>query len=188
MATKETKKSVRRIKAGTVIVMEYQGENKPCDKAMALLLTPIKLEDNKPYTGEFRTMYAIDTDKEQFIPSGPINDVTCRVAVATPRLKAWFYEQIVNLCKGETKSRPKVYVLTNHAACECEYLGTNNRVFAKKEDALKAFEDWKKDEMEYVKRYDWKICADDPEHFEACEEGDYAANHTEGFVNEYEVE
>lgn len=82
----------------------------------------------------------------------------------------------------------KVWVLTNHAATECEYLGTNNRVFAKKEDALKVFAEWKKDEEVYVKRYDWNVCADTPEHYEACEEGDYCANHTEGFINEYEVE
>lgn len=81
----------------------------------------------------------------------------------------------------------KVWVLTNHAATECEYLGTNNRVFAKKEDALKALAEWKKDEEVYVKRYEWNVCNDTPEHYEACEEGDYCANHTEGFINEYEV-
>ena len=81
----------------------------------------------------------------------------------------------------------KVWVLTNHAATECEYLGTNNRVFAKKEDALKALAEWKKDEEVYVKRYEWNVCSDTPEHYEACEEGDYCANHTEGFINEYEV-
>lgn len=81
----------------------------------------------------------------------------------------------------------KVYVFTNHAACDCEFLGTNNQVFAKKEDALKAFEEWKKDEMVYVKRYDWVIGTDEPEHFEAYEDGRYCTNHTEGFVNEYEI-
>ena len=81
----------------------------------------------------------------------------------------------------------KVWVLTNHAATECEYLGTNNRVFAKKEDALKALAEWKKDEEVYVKRYEWNVCSDTPEHYEAYEEGDYCANHTEGFINEYEV-
>lgn len=81
----------------------------------------------------------------------------------------------------------KVWVLTNHAATECEYLGTSNRVFGKKEDALKALAEWKKDEEVYVKRYEWNVCNDTPEHYEACEEGDYCANHTEGFINEYEV-
>lgn len=82
----------------------------------------------------------------------------------------------------------KVYILTNHAATECEYLGTNNRVFKRKEDAIKAFEEWKKDEMKYVNRYEWKIGTDTSEHFEAYEDGDYCANHTEGFINEYEIE
>lgn len=81
----------------------------------------------------------------------------------------------------------KVWVLTNHAATECEYLGTSNRVFGKKEDALKALAEWKKDEEVYVKRYEWNVCNDTPEHYEACDEGDYCANHTEGFINEYEV-
>lgn len=88
----------------------------------------------------------------------------------------------------ENDEPQKVWVLTNHAATECEYLGTNNRVFAKKEDALKALAEWKKDEEVYVKRYEWNVRNDTPEHYEACEEGDYCANHTEGFINEYEVE
>ena len=65
--------------------------------------------------------------------------------------------------------------------------GTSNRVFGKKEDALKALAEWKKDEEAYVKRHEWNVCNDTPEHYEACEEGDYCANHTEGFINEYEV-
>ena len=81
----------------------------------------------------------------------------------------------------------KIYVFTYHAACECEYLGTENKVFRTKKEALKAFNEWKDDEMEYVKRYEWEIGANTDEHFEAYEEGDYCANHTEGFVNEYEI-
>lgn len=81
----------------------------------------------------------------------------------------------------------KIYVFTYHAACENEYLGTENKVFRTKEKALKAFNEWKEDEMEYVKRYEWKIGDNTDEHFEAYEEGDYCANHTEGFINEYEI-
>ena len=81
----------------------------------------------------------------------------------------------------------KIYVFTYHAACDCEYLGTENKVFRTKEEALKAFNEWKKDEMEYVKRYEWKIGTDTDEYFEAYEEGDYCTNHTEGFINEYEI-
>ena len=81
----------------------------------------------------------------------------------------------------------KIYVFTYHAACECEYLGTENKVFRTKEEALKAFNKWKEDELEYVKRDDWEIGTDTDEHFEAFEDGDYCANHTEGFINEYEI-
>ena len=81
----------------------------------------------------------------------------------------------------------KIYVFTYHAACDCEYLGTENKVFRTKKEALKAFNEWKKDEMEYVKRYEWKIGTDTDEYFEAYEEGDYCCNHTEGFINEYEI-
>ena len=81
----------------------------------------------------------------------------------------------------------KIYVFTYHAACDCEYLGTENKAFRTKEEALKAFYEWKKDEMEYVKRYEWKIGTDTDEHFEAYEDGLYCTNHTEGFINEYEI-
>lgn len=47
----------------------------------------------------------------------------------------------------------KIYVFTFHAACDGEFLGTGNRVFKKKADAMKAFEEWKKDELVYVERY-----------------------------------
>ena len=82
----------------------------------------------------------------------------------------------------------KVYVFTNHAACEGEYLGTENKVFRTKEEALKAFREWKEDEMEYVKRYEWEIGDNTDEHFEAWEHGYYCTNHTEGFINEYEIQ
>ena len=81
----------------------------------------------------------------------------------------------------------KIYVFTYHAACECEYLGTENKVFRTKEKALKAFNEWKEEEMPYVERYEWEIGANTDEHFEAYEKGDYCANHTEGFINEYEI-
>ena len=81
----------------------------------------------------------------------------------------------------------KIYVFTHHAACENEFLGTENEVFLTKEEARKAFEDWKKDEMVYVKRYEWTVVNDHEDYFEACEEGDYCANHTEGFINDYEI-
>lgn len=81
----------------------------------------------------------------------------------------------------------KVYVFTHHATCNCEYLGTENKVFLNKKDALKALKEWRDDELVYVKRDKWIIETDTKEHFEAYEENAYSVNHTEGFVNEYEV-
>ena len=81
----------------------------------------------------------------------------------------------------------KIYVFTFHTACEGDYLGTENRVFSTKEEAQKLFNRWKEDEMIYVKRYEWEIGDNTDEHFEAYEEGDYCCNHTEGFINEYEI-
>jgi len=97
----ETTKKVKtqRIKAGEVIYMEYQGDNKPCDKALAILLTPVTLKEDS-FIGEFRTLYAFDTDKEKFIPAGPINGVKCKITVVKGKLKAWYYEQVVEMCKG----------------------------------------------------------------------------------------
>lgn len=82
----------------------------------------------------------------------------------------------------------KVYVFTHHAASEYEFLGVVNQVFSNKEDATKAFNEWKADEMPYVKKYDMVIGTDEPDHFEAYEDGRYQMCHTEGFINEYEVQ
>lgn len=81
----------------------------------------------------------------------------------------------------------KVYVFTFHVACDGEFLGTENRVFKKKADAMKAFEEWKKDELVYVERNGWEIGTNTDTHFEAFEDGRYCTDHTEGFINEYEV-
>ena len=81
----------------------------------------------------------------------------------------------------------KVYVFTCHAAADGEFLGVTNRVFASKEDALNFFREWRKDEMNYVVRDNWVIGTNTPEYFEAYMEGFYTSNHTEGFVNEYDV-
>lgn len=82
----------------------------------------------------------------------------------------------------------KVYVFTYHQAVDCEFLGVTNKVFANRDDALKAFKAWRDDEMKYVVRDHWTIGTDKEDYFEAYEEGYYNHNHSEGFVNEYDVE
>lgn len=92
-------KKTRRYKAGDVVVMEYEGAGKPCDKAMAMILTPFIVKDGCKPNGDFHTMFAIDLDKEEFLPTGPIANTTCNMARATPKLKAWFFEQILKKYK-----------------------------------------------------------------------------------------
>ena len=81
----------------------------------------------------------------------------------------------------------KVYVFVTHAASDGEFFGVNLSVHATKEEAIKDFMEYKKDEMPYVKRDGWVIGTNEEDNFEAYMEGDYAANHTEGFVEEYEI-
>ena len=82
----------------------------------------------------------------------------------------------------------KVYVFTYQQAVDCKFLGVTNKVFANRDDALKAFKAWRDDEMKYVVRDHWTIGTDKEDYFEAYEEGYYNHNHSEGFVNEYDVE
>ena len=81
----------------------------------------------------------------------------------------------------------KIYVFTCHTAVDGEYLGTTNEVYHSKWMAVDAFLKWRSDEIDYVQRANWKIGTDTDEHFEAYDEGDYCCNHTEGFINEYEI-
>ena len=92
-------KKTRRYKAGDVVFMEYEGDGKPCNRAIAMLLTPFTVKAGYKPDGDFHTIWAIDLDKEEFLPPGPITNATCNMARATPMLKAWFFEQIVKLYK-----------------------------------------------------------------------------------------
>lgn len=82
----------------------------------------------------------------------------------------------------------KVYVLTTHAVADYDDYGINNRVFANEKDALNALKEWRDDEMYYVEDAGMTVGTDVANHFEAYLEGWYAQYHTEGFVNEYEIE
>ena len=81
----------------------------------------------------------------------------------------------------------KIYLFTSHVAIAGEFLGVNNSVHQTKEDALKAFKIWRDGEMEYVRRDNWTIGTDTDDHFEAFEDGYWCTDHTEGFINEYEI-
>lgn len=103
----EEKKKFQRISAGDVILIQYMGGNKPCDRCMCITLTPIKIEEGVNISG-FHTAFAIDTDTEQFIREGPINDIKASIAKVTSRkLKEWYYEKVVALCKTRNEKTEK---------------------------------------------------------------------------------
>ena len=89
----------QHIKAGEVIYTEYMGDNKPCNKALALLLTPITVEEGKDI-GEFSTAYMLDVETGDFAPECKINGVTARISrVPSGKLKAAYFEKITEICK-----------------------------------------------------------------------------------------
>ena len=92
-----------RINAGDVIYIQYMGDNKPCDRCICITLTPLKIEDGVNISG-FHTAFAVDTDTEQFIREGAINDIKANIAKVTDRkLKKWYYEKVVALCKARNE-------------------------------------------------------------------------------------
>lgn len=193
-------KKTRRYKAGDVVVMEYSGDGKPCDKAMAILLTSFTVKDGYVQDGEFRTMYAIDTNKEQFLPSGPIatRGVECNIAKATPKLKAWFFEQIVKHCQkpAETESHEpeKVYVFTAEQAWDGETADVIVKAFRTREAAREFKHKFIHEPVDgesivdYVKRKDWYVEMDEPDLYRACEDGRYPTDHIEITITECNIE
>ena len=90
----QTTPAAKHIAAGEVILVKYNGDNKPCDKVLAILLNPITLEEGKNI-GSFHLLYSFDTDKEEFLAQGSIYNVTAQISVASKKVKAWYFEQIM---------------------------------------------------------------------------------------------
>ena len=104
MIAKEQKRKVRRIAAGEVVLMEYIGDDKPCNKSMCILLNPLKIEDGKD-TGKMQMCYAIDIEKEQYL-RGSIDHVKASIApVKDKKLKAWYFELILKLNQEEKNAK-----------------------------------------------------------------------------------
>lgn len=98
MKKNETKKSVRRFYAGDVIQMEFTSKKKPCDIAMAMLLTPITVTDDC-YTGCISTAWMIDVTNNEILPDGCMTNTTCHAEKVTGRKRAWFFKNILELCR-----------------------------------------------------------------------------------------
>ena len=168
-------KKTRRYQAGDVVVMKYDGDGRPCDKAMAILITPITTKGDVIY-GAIHTMYAIDTDKEEFLKSGNISSTTCTIAKATPKLKAWFFEQIVKRFQKPAEPKP-IWVLFAESLYDYEIVRRVINVFENEDDARKAFAEEVKEARKCATTNEWVIGNDNENFFEAYPDGSWGTSH-----------
>ena len=185
-------KKTRRYKSGDVVFMEYEGDGRPCDKAMAILITPITTKDNVIY-GTIHTMYAIDTDKEEFLKSGPISNTTCTIAKATPKMKAWFFEQIVK--QFQKPAEPQyVWVFTAEQAWDGEVADTIVMAFPTEKSATDYLHGFLLDDggdesiRQYVERKGWVTEEDSPMLYRAFKDGYYNTDHIELTITKCEIQ
>jgi len=81
----------------------------------------------------------------------------------------------------------KVYIMLTHIVDDCEDLGIETKVFTNKDDAIKALKAWRDDEIEAVNEREYIIECDNPDHFEAYDDGRYCTAHSLGQVIEEEL-
>ena len=185
-------KKKRRYKAGDVVVMEYEGDGRPCNKAMAILIAPITTKGDVIY-GTIHTMYAIDTDKEEFLKSGPISSTTCTIAKATPKLKAWLFEQIVK--QYAKPAEPEyVWVFTAEQAWDGEVADTIVKAFPTEKSATDYLHSFLLDDggdesiLKYVERKGWMTEQNESMLYRAFEDGYYDTNHIELTITKCEIQ
>lgn len=184
----------KRYKAGDVVMLEYTGKDKPCKKAMAVLLTPFTVKDAH-CVGDFRTLYAIDTDKERFLKAGPIGpgDVQCKIAkVRSEKLKTWYFGKILEQCMKPEKKQ-YVWVFTGEQAWDGEEADVVVRSFGTEKAARKFMQEFIHDNSdesiaEYVERKGWEVEYDEPDLYRAFEDGYYNSNHIELTITKCEIE
>lgn len=93
MAKEATNNEPQRIEAGEVVAISYKGENKPCKRALALLLHPITQDGTD--IKDLHLLYSFDVDKERFLPQCSISDLQMSIDVVTKDVKAWYFEQLL---------------------------------------------------------------------------------------------
>ena len=182
MAKTETNKKTMRLKAGDVVTLHFNDEDRPCEDAMALLLTPVTVNGDGMYVGKFRTMHTIDVKTEKFLPAGPIKGANITVNRATAKLKAWYFEQILNMCKDEkpaiAESRPEnIWVLFDESLYDYELQGRRIMVFTSEDEARKKFKEFAKQSRKFAKDNGWEIGNDNDDFFEAYPEGSWGTSH-----------
>lgn len=101
MANEATNKEPQHIDAGEVVAISYKGENKPCERVLAILLHPITQDGTD--IKDLHLLYSFDTDKEEFLPQCSISDVNMSINVVTKDVKAWYFEQIMAMLERMRK-------------------------------------------------------------------------------------
>jgi len=84
----------------------------------------------------------------------------------------------------------KVYVLQFDVVYEYETVESfpQTRLFVNKDEAQKAFDDWRWKERSLAENREWKIDSDENNYFSSYDENDgYAMTHTIGSLMEFEI-
>lgn len=94
MANETTNNEPQRIEAGEVLEITYKSENKPCDRALALLLSPIDCNSD---IRNFHLLYSMDADTMAFLPTSTHKDMQASIHVATKEQRALYYEKMLEM-------------------------------------------------------------------------------------------
>lgn len=69
--------------AGEVVRFDYKN-GYPCKRAIALLISPLRLDDSGMCISDFTTLFAYDLDKRMFLPESNIIEKTFVSVSAVP--------------------------------------------------------------------------------------------------------
>lgn len=98
MEKETTKNEPQHIEAGEVLEIQYKGDNKPCKRALALLIKPVTLNSN---VRDVVLLYSIDADTMEFLPSSSHNDLQASIRIASKEQRAMYYERVLELVHGQ---------------------------------------------------------------------------------------
>lgn len=84
--------------------------------------------------------------------------------------------------------KAKIYTFTINQVVYDENLGVKVNVYLTKEKAMKEFNDWRDEELKYAERDGWTVAKNEEGWYEAYLDGEYAGNHSEGFIDEHTIE
>jgi hypothetical protein len=87
----------KEIKAGNVVLVEYSGENRVCDKAIGILLQPFREND------KLITMGCIDVDTEEFIDTILGNAEIVSISVIKGKWKDAYFNLLYDKLKKGIK-------------------------------------------------------------------------------------